>query len=377
MTESALTMNGRSLSAKRILVMRYRFIGDTILTVPFLRNLRRAYPEASIDVLVGPQSGSVLENCPYIDQLLSFDTTRFHKYDRGRGPARSLLSYALELRHRQYDTVFLLKRSLSSGLLAWLTGARIRIGYDTEFRRLFLTHKLSWDSTRHEVESTLDLLRAANVPVVDDYLEAFISEKERAEIVRIVPELKQAAPLVLIHAAAAHPNKMYPLQHWAKILRSLKEEREILPFFTGAERDRPLYQELENLSGVRGVNLAGQLSLRQSLALYEQMHLAICVDSGPAHMAAAANTRTVAIFGPTDPRRWRPWGPQHVAVFDPLLADRQCPLHQDCQQKLCLGKLDPELVLHHCLPALIAQRSSPAVEKSIYAAPIQSGENVK
>jgi heptosyltransferase-2 len=336
--------------------MRYRFIGDTILTVPFLRNLRKAYPQAVIDVLVGPESGTVLAGCPYINELISFDTTRFHKYDRGRGKPRNFMAYAVDLRKRSYDQVFVLKRSWSSGLLSWLTGARVRVGYDTEGRRMFLTHPVPWDEKKHEVESVLDVLRAAGIAVTDNYLEAWVSKEEDEQLVAMVPELTRDRK-VLIHAAAAHPDKMYPLDLWVPIIRGLHGEFGILPFFTGAERDRELYAELEKLSGVKGVNLSGQLSLRQSLALYKHMELAVCVDSGPAHMAAAVDTPTVALFGPSDPDRWRPWGTDHVAVFDPSSADRPCERHKDCHVSRCLSKLNPQMVLSEC-QAILARRAA-------------------
>ncbi|MGH9553973.1 MAG: glycosyltransferase family 9 protein, partial [Terriglobales bacterium] len=124
------------LEGKRILVIRYRFIGDTILTGPFLKNLRHAYPDATIDVLVGPQSGEVLNGCPYVNDLIVFDTTRFHKYDSGAGAKRSFWSYVSLLRKKHYDLVFVLKRSWSSAVLALLTGARYRVGYATEGRQI-------------------------------------------------------------------------------------------------------------------------------------------------------------------------------------------------------------------------------------------------
>ena len=57
---------------KKILVVRYRFIGDMILTIPFLRNLRYAYPDAQIDMLVSPNSGEVIEDCPYVNNFIYF-----------------------------------------------------------------------------------------------------------------------------------------------------------------------------------------------------------------------------------------------------------------------------------------------------------------
>src|SRR5688500_13490935 len=107
-------VNNNLLPAQRILVVRYRFIGDTILMVPFLRNLRRAYPQAQIDMLVGPQSGAVLDHCPYVDNFITFDTTKFHKYDRSDNQQRHFLSYVWQLRKEKYDLALVLKRSVSA-----------------------------------------------------------------------------------------------------------------------------------------------------------------------------------------------------------------------------------------------------------------------
>lgn len=336
------------LPAKRILVIRYRFIGDTILTGPFLKNLRFAYPDAQIDVLVGPQSGEVLANCPYVNELIEFDTTRFHKYDRGAGEKKSYWSYVKILRQRKYDLVFVLKRSWSSAALAVFAGAKYRVGYATEGRQILLTHSVKHDQTIHEVQSTLDVLRAANVPIVDDGLESWVSRSEKAEIETLVPQLASTKFPVLIHAAAAHPDKMYPLEAWAQVIKHIHQKWGVTPFFTGAERDVEMYDELTKLSAVPTVNLAGKLSIRQSMALYERMQFAICVDSGPAHLAAAAGIPTVGIFGPTDPQRWRPYGARCVAVYDETLECRPCVYKKTCSNRECLTQFPPNRIVDAC-----------------------------
>jgi len=345
---STTTYTRAAFEAERILVMRYRFIGDTILTVPFLRNLRRAFPHARIDVLVGPQSGKVLTGCPYVDELIEFDTTRFHKYDSGSGAKKNFWTYAHLLHKRQYDTVFVLKRSLSSAFLAFLTGAKRRIGYSANGRDFLLTHKAPFNTHIHEVESTLDVLRCADLPIEDNYLEAWVSPEESAQLLKLAPELASIKKPVLLHAAAAHPDKVYPLQFWVQIARTLSKS-DFTPVFSGAPMDTDLYKELETMSGVHCLNLAGKLSLRQSMALYKQMKLAICVDSGPAHLSAAVGTPTIAIFGPTDPVRWRPFGEQHVALFDQELTCRPCNYKKTCVDRPCLTQFDPGRVIEAAL----------------------------
>jgi heptosyltransferase-2 len=344
--------------AQRILVMRYRFIGDTILTVPFLRNLRYAAPHAKIDVLVGPQSGQVLKGCPYVDNLIEFDTTRFHKYDTGEGKKKSFLNYAFQLRKEKYDTAFVLKRSLSSAFLSLCIGAKQRIGYSAKGRDFLLTKTAPFNQSIHEVESTLDVLRCADIPIVDKHLEAWISDEERAGLLEIAPELKGQNRLVLIHAAAAHPDKIYPIESWAEIVRSLNHNWGLTPVFSGSATDKELYENLEFLANVSCLNYAGRLSLRQSMALYERVDLSICVDSGPAHLSAAVGTPTVALFGPTDPVRWRPWGEKHLAIYNDALPCRPCNYKKTCNNRECLTELSPKQVLTDVAKMLATRQST-------------------
>ena len=338
-------MTQARIAASRILVVRYRFIGDTILTVPFLRNLREAYPDAKIDVLVGPQSGEVLNSCPYVDELICFDTTRFHKYDQGEGKARSFWSYVFELRKRKYDTAFLLKRSFSSAMLALLIGCKNRIGYN-KGRSFLLTHSVEWNQKVHEVESTLDVLRAVGIPINNTEMEAWITKEELEETRQLVPEINSSMRKILFHAAAAHPDKTYPLEHWATMIREMCKDPNVLPFHTGSQQDVELYEKLASMTGIKAVNAAGKLTLRQSMALLSQMDLAICTDSGPAHLSAAVGTPTIALFGPTDPERWRPWGVRHVAIYDETLSCRPCHYKKTCDDKRqCLTELSPDRVV--------------------------------
>jgi heptosyltransferase II len=346
--------------AQRILVMRYRFIGDTIAAVPFLRNLRYSYPSAVIDVLVGPGSGAVLKGCPYVNNLITFNTTDFHKYDKAPRQ-RSFWSYARQLHRRDYDLIFVLKRSFSAALLAWLARARYRVGYNTQFRSMLLTHSFPWDKHMPEVKSTLSALTAMNIPVQDDYLEAWICDEEKAEVEKIAFEVKRRSTKILIHAAAAHPDKIYPLESWKQIMQELYKKTGSTFFFTGAEQDIDTYKYLLD-SEVPCVNLAGKLTLRQSMALYSYMDLAVCVDSGPAHLAAAVGVPTVTIFGPTDPVRWRPWGPNNVALYDKSLPCRPCNYHKVCDDRPCLTQLMPHRVVSACLERL--QLSPPVTQES-------------
>ena len=333
------------LAAKRILIIRYRFLGDTILAVPFLRNLRNAYPESQIDMMVGPQSGEVLKGCPYVDNFIVYDTTRFHKYDKGKGKPKKFFHYLKSIRSTNYDLVFVLKRSLTAHLLAYFSGAKSRVGYKMPGREFFLTHKVPFDENIHEIESCLNVARAAGVPISDNKMEAWISAEENTSIKNKVPQLKNNDGKILIHAAAAHPDKIYPNSKWIELLKILKSKFNLTPYFTGAPRDRELYEELARLSDVKSVNMAGELNIRESMALYSHMDLALCVDSGPAHLASAVGVPTYTLFGPTDPTRWSPQGTNSRAIFDSSLECRPCFYNKTCENRECLTNLDPDVII--------------------------------
>src|SRR5512146_2219631 len=101
--------------------MRYRFIGDTVLNVPFLRNLREAYPRARIDLMLEPFSGQVIEGCPYVDRVIPLEFKTIHTYSSrsGRGKWDAFRHTWSLIRRERYDAAFVLKRSISSAALVW------------------------------------------------------------------------------------------------------------------------------------------------------------------------------------------------------------------------------------------------------------------
>src|SRR5262245_5015838 len=147
---------------ERILVLRYRFLGDTLLTVPFLRNLRRAKPDAHIVWVVAPGSADVIQGIPYVDQLLAWDPATAHAESRGTHRTwRAKLRFIRELRRQRFDRAYVLKRSLSSAIIALLSGARQRIGFATEGRGFLLTRTVPYRHDQHEVQNSSTCRRAA------------------------------------------------------------------------------------------------------------------------------------------------------------------------------------------------------------------------
>ncbi len=194
------------LTASNILVMRYRFIGDTVLTVPFLRNLRRAEPKAFIAWMVAPGSSDVVKGIPYVDEMITWDPVTIHADSRGtHRTLAAKLAFLRDLRRRRFDKIYVLKRSLSSAVLAWLSGAPRRIGFDTEGRGILLTTRVPYRHDQHEVKNFLDVLRADGVDVEDDFLEIWTRPEEEERVAQILAD-RGVAPgeqMAVIHPFSA------------------------------------------------------------------------------------------------------------------------------------------------------------------------------
>ncbi len=340
-----------NLKAKKILVMRYRFIGDTVLTVPFLRNLRQSFPEASIDLMLEPFSGQVLTGCPYVDRVIPFEFKTIHKYSSSsqRGKLAGLLHYWKLLRQEGYDAAFALKRSLSSALLIRATGIPRRIGFATEGRTLLLTDPVPYRQDQHEVQNFLDCLRVLDIPVHSPALELWPSAENDAKARKLFSDAgwKKEDLKIIIHAAASLPAKQWPLDRFAAVMRVLKEQYGARFIYTGASADAALYREIERLGPFNGMNLCGTMGLHANLSVYREAHLFFGVDSGPMHMAAAVGVPVVALFGPTDERKWGPWGDGHL-VITRRLSCHPCKPHK-CLDNECMKKITVE----ECIEALV------------------------
>ena len=335
---------------KKILVIRYRFIGDTVLTIPFLRNLRRAYPQAQIDMLVGPVSGDVLLDCPYIDNLIYFDTTKKHRYENTGEQKRTFFSYIKLLRQSRYDKAYVLKRSFSSAALAFLAGIKDRIGFDTDGRGFLLTKKILYVNNKHEVECFLDILKADDISVRDNHLENWISDKSEEKIQEILKNYDLSEKQkVLIHATSGNINKQWPIENFAKIIEFLSNEKNILVFFTGTAKDSEIYDRILNLIPLelknKPVNLCGELSIQDSTALINKMNFVVGSDSGTLHIAASLNIPVIGIYGPMNPKKWRAWGEIHkpVSLDLPCIP---CELRKKCDKDYaCIKNITPEMVI--------------------------------
>ncbi len=312
-----------------ILVVPLRFIGDTILTVPLVRNIRHHFPNAKITVLVSKTTQSLLEPCPYIDDVWVEPKRK-----------SDLLQ---QLKAKKFDSAFVLRKSVTFAALTKLAGIPLVVGYDKQrfFQPLhykrwgwFLDTKARYPSLRtetHQAEHHLSLLNAIGLEPKDNNLELWTTDEDEKTVSQLLTrDSLENKKLAVIHATSASHGKMLRIEKYVLSVQKLAEAGFHI-IATGIDSDKPLYDSLAELSGVEIYNWAGETSLRQTVALYKKIDTILTVDSSPLHMAAAVGVPNItAVFGPTNEKQW---GVLNSAIdFRPVFKELSC---RPCYAKVC------------------------------------------
>jgi heptosyltransferase-2 len=299
----------------RILVIRYRFIGDTVLAIPFLRNLRLAYPNALIDVLAEPVSGDTLLHCPYKNDLLYYGPRLKGEKKRQAPFPTSLLGAARFLRQRRYDRCYILRRSFSSAILPLLAGIPHRVGFSTEGRNWLLQRSTPYPD-KHEVECFLDVLRADDIPVLDPRNENWSDPSVDRRVNTTLPDHQRTR--VFVCAKSVFPLKDWAPERFAETITWLLRERNCEVHFCDSPANAGYYSEI--LAGVPADlrrychDWSTQLAIRDAGSLMRHMQLTLGIDTGFIHIAASFHVPVVGLYGPLDPARWHPWDTKYTIV---------------------------------------------------------------
>ncbi len=301
----------------RIVVLKPCCLGDVILATPTIAALARRFPQADIDVVVGSWSRAVLENNPHVRQVIDAGPVG----QGGYGP-RAVWRLARQLKGNRYELAVTLDRSPLVGLVPRLAGIPCRVGLDSMGRGFAHTLRAPVPlQPCHEAEIYLSCAVALGVADAASFrAEFFPAPADRAAL----PSFE--APLVILHpGGGVNPgmrmlNKRWPPARFAALADRFAG-RGLAVALGGAAGDALLCEQIAaQTTKTRPAILAGQLSLGQFGALCQRAALFVGGDTGAMHLAVAVGCKTVAIFGPTDPRRYGPFAPPEQArvVWQPV-----------------------------------------------------------
>jgi len=299
---------------ERILLVRLRQIGDVVFTTPAIRGVRELFPEARLEYLVEPAAAAVVESNPLLDEVIIAP-----RVNGWFGELRLIR----RLRSKRFDLAIDFHGGPRASMLTWLSGARVRVGYEVVGRGWMYTQRVARPRAlrrRHSVENQWDLLAALGAGAVlpsthpvempaNVRLDWSVLERLRAAGVGDID------CLIVIHVSAGNPFRRWPVDSFAALAAGLARvdaRRRILLTAGPSEsaavatiitRSRAALLDHERARIVD----CGEFSLAELRSVVERARLYVGGDSGPMHVAATSRVPIVGLYGPTLPERSAPW----------------------------------------------------------------------
>ena len=305
----------------KILLIQTAFIGDVVLATSLVETLKAEYPNAEIDFLLRKGNEGLLKGHPKLREVLVFD--------KKQGKYRQLRKMLKRIRAERYDYAINVQRFFTTGLMAALSGAKTKIGFDKNpmswaFQERH-SHEISIDpkQSTHEVERNFGLIRSLVTRVAPLPPRLYPMEKDY----QAVP---QDQGYVCLAPASVWFTKQLPAEQWLEIIRRLPKHLHI--YLIGGPGDADLCQDLRKRADFPQEQmevLAGKIGFLESVALIEKAQMTYANDSAPMHFASAVNAPITAVFCSTVPRfGFGPLSEQSYILEHPSpLPCRPCGLH--------------------------------------------------
>ena len=343
---------------RRLLIRGTNWVGDSVMAIPALREVRRLLPRTHITLLVLPWVSDIYQGSPWVDAVWLYDRKGRHAGAAGR------IRLIRSLAQGGFDAALLLQNAFEAALLTRLAGIPLRAGYRRDARGWLLTHALSIDprlNARHQTYYYLDLVERllGRERTLDNPSPA--QEKTTPEL-PLSPEdhtlarqrleregVRFQGKVVGIHPGAAFGSaKRWMGDRYAQVLDRLIRTQGVEAILFGSRQERPIAESICGHMDARPLVLSGRTSLSELIAMIACCDLFITNDSGPMHLAAALGIPTLALFGSTNQVATGPLGPVAVVVnknveCSPCLL-RECPIDHRCMTRITVEEVFQEAV---------------------------------
>jgi heptosyltransferase II len=331
---------------KRVVVRGTNWVGDSVMTIPALRALRRLLPKSQITLVMRPWAHGLFSGADFVDDLLIYD----------RRSAFSALRQVRIWKDREFDLAILFQNAFEAALIPFLAGVPNRLGYATESRQVMLTNPVKlpdWRSNEHEVFYYLSLIASLehslfgtntvceNPP--DASLE--VSERRKEEARGLLQQYGVDAEGSIVAICPGSINsraKRWPAESYASLAdRLIDAGKHVL--LIGSKDETDVSLEVTNRMHHTPVDLTGRTTLDQVTGVLSVSDLIVTNDTGPAHLASALGRPTLVIFGPTNPSTTRPFSPDALILRHPpdcapcMLRD--CPIDHRCMTAITVDEV--------------------------------------
>jgi heptosyltransferase-2 len=329
---------------KKILVIRPDRLGDVILTLPVVRNLKESFSDASITYLCTEYTSQILESYSLITDLIIYDKDNAHK------GFKKIIMLARELRERNFDLAIHLLPRYPLALATYLAQIKYTVGTGFRWYSFLFTHR-QYDHRKynlyHEAEYNLRLLKKIGVdsnynPDVYSYFNFPITVTESVQ--KIITERISGRPFLILHPGSGGSSVDWPLKNFITLIKLLNKMGKYEVVVTGVAVEKqflaPIYQ-----SDVKFVDMIGVFDLNELAVFLKSAALFISNSTGPLHLAIAMGTRVLGFYPNSPglgPGRWGPIGQPTSNFMTPDIDETKSPTDPTNND---MEKITPEIVL--------------------------------
>ena len=346
-------------SPNNILVRVPNWIGDAVMCLPALMDIRDCFAKAGITILARPTIAELLREQCGINDVLVYEHRTDHRGIYG------LLRLSQVIRKRAFDTAVLFQNAFEAAVLASLSNIPTRIGYATDGRGWLLSQSVRLPSqpSLHQTRYYQQLVQTITKVPSDRAPKLVVTANHQVECETKFPEVFLPSERLLI---GINPGSIYgSAKRWlperfaelgdqlvAQILREYPEYSSVRCLLLGGKGEEALGMEIANMMGSQPIVLSGKTSIRELMGILRRCAVLVTNDTGPMHMAQALGVPVVAIFGSTDPEATRPSGGE------------QSVIRKDVRCAPCLLRACP--IDHRCMTGISTNQVMTAVMKQIH-----------
>ena len=328
----------------KILVRGTNWIGDAVMSVPALRELRRIFPDSHITLHTRAWADGLFRDADFIDELVTFDKHRW--------AIKDVYDNSQFLKDDGFELAILLPNSFEAAITSLLSRIPRRIGYNKDIRGLLLTDPIAvpeWKNRRHEVFYYLNLIAEVERRVLgrETVVNTFpntainVSEdrKNAAREMLVAVGVDSSKKVVALGVGSTNSRaKRWPVERYAQLAETLTTELDVNVILVGSPDETDIADKVASLSSKPLINLGGKTDLNEAVAVLCAVDMLISNDMGLAHVAPAVGTDTITIFGPTNPETTRPFA-QNAEIIrkavecSPCML-RDCPIDHRCMTQI-------------------------------------------
>jgi len=288
----------------RVVVRAPNWVGDAVIAIPALRELRRVLPQAHIALVARSGAADIFIDADFVDEVLIYD----------RSGLASTWNQVREWRRRNFDLALSFQNAFEAAAIAFLSGIPVRIGYDTDRRGFLLTHSLpapAWKDERHQSFYYLNLVAElerifsaqTRSEITEPRFDLYVSENRKQNAVRFLNEqgARRGAPLTVLCPGSINSRaKRWPAERYAELADRLAASGANVALI-GSPGELEVSNQVCEHARRQPIVLTGKTTVGEATAIISIADVLITNDTGPAHIGAALGTPTLVIFGPTNP----------------------------------------------------------------------------